>query len=187
MLKVPGRHSDQTRVGYAGASAHIQQPQLVRVLKNALHRGVIKRNATLGVNGDAQFFQEREAGRHRLIFERSGRQSDETVGETEDSELGAALLQLLNVDANRVPSSCAQVGHVQYHQIRTRNLREKILATIISPCFLPLEPLTANATTICWMPVVQLLAKFKCVKRPPRILAISHREPLDIAPLGFDV
>lgn len=50
-----------------------------------------------------------------------------------------------------------------------------------------LKMLTASAATICWMPVVQLFAKFKCVRRSASILAISHKVPLDIAPLGLAV
>lgn len=94
----------------------------MRVFQDALHRGVVERDAALRIDGNAQLFEKRETRRGGLILERSGREPDETIGEPEYPQLGASLLKLLDVDAHRVTGRRSQVGQVEQLQVGARHL-----------------------------------------------------------------
>lgn len=125
-LNVPRGQTDEARVGDMLAPTDVQHLELVGPLEDALNLGVVQSlKISSAIHGDMQFFQIWESRRVNLLLNWSFGQTDHGVVGVEDAQFRATLLELLNIDEDRIAGGRRDVGNVQLFQIATMRLKKR--------------------------------------------------------------
>ena len=136
VLDVPAGQPDQRRVRDALAAPDVQQSQLGGLLQDPLDLTIVHTVEVAAlVDPDGELLEEREPGRGDLLPHRRLVEAEHGVGGAEGGELGATLLQLLDVDEYGVAGRRRDVRHIKEFQILRVRLKKKILSSCKKLCF----------------------------------------------------
>ena len=103
VLNVPARQPDQGAVGDALAAPDVEYFELVRLLKDPLNLSIVHAvKVTSLVHSYSKLLKERKAWGCHLLLYRGIIKSQHRVGGPQLPQLGTTLLNLFNVDEDRV-------------------------------------------------------------------------------------